>query len=181
MPKSKSLHFFATKRDLEALLVAAESQRRLKYVCGWMSDVPEAVTLTSGFQIPNLGFAPSGTHNGEPFWLITDANAKVELEAIPQKRGGTQYGIDPGLHPESVFIWPGGVFEKSCVIAGRIGTGMINPVSMELLNLFAREMRRQFKRIKSFFVGPEAEQLLDAGYRLAHSVKSPRECDLSRD
>jgi hypothetical protein len=52
---------------------------------------------------------------------------------------------------------------------------------MELLNLFAREMRRQFKRIKSFFVGPEAEQLFDAGYRLAHSAKSPAECDLSRD
>ena len=58
---------------------------------------------------------------------------------------------------------------------------MINPTSMELLNLFARAIRRQFKRIKSFFVGPEAEQLLDAGYRLTHGVNTAKECDLSRD
>ena len=49
---------------------------------------------------------------------------------------------------------------------------MINPTSIELLNLFAREIHRQFKRIKSFYVGPEAEQLLDAGYRLTHGVKN---------
>lgn len=176
-----SIHFFAAKHDLEAILAAVESERPLKYVRAGMFDVPETTTLASGLQIPNLGLAPSGDHNLEPFWLITDANVNVEMEVVPQRRGGTRYGIDPGLNPESVVIWPGGVFEDSCVIAGQIGTAMMNPTSMQLLNLFAREIRRQFKRIKSFFVGPEAEQLLDAGYRLTHSVKSPGECDLSRN
>ena len=181
MPKSKSIHFFATKRDLEAILALVESQRHIKYTEAGMFDTPETTTFASGVQIPNLGLAPSGDHNLEPFWLITDANVKVEMEVVPQRRGGTRYGIDPGLNPESVVIWPGGVFKDSCVIAGQIGTSMINPTSMELLNLFARAIRRQFKRIKSFFVGPEAEQLLDAGYRLTHGVKTARECDLSRD
>jgi hypothetical protein len=177
---SKSVHFFATKHDLESLLTAIESNRPLKYVQAGTFDSPETVVLSSGSQIPNLGLAPSGDHNFEPFWLATDRDAKVEVKVIPQRRGGIRYGIDPGLNPDSVVIWPGGVFGKSCVIAGQIGTGMINPASMELLNLFAREMRRQFKWIKSFLVGPEAEHLLDTGYRLTHSVKSPTECDLSR-
>ena len=181
MPKSKSIHFFATERDLKAVLAAVESQRRIKYTEAGMFDTAETTTFASGLQIPNLGLAPSGDHNLEPFWLITDGGANVEVKGVPQRRGGIRYGIDPGLNPESVVIWPGGVFKDSCVIAGQIGTAMMNPTSMELLNLFKREIRRQFKRIKSFFVGPEAEQLLDSGYRLTHGVRTAKECDLSRD
>ena len=116
----------------------------------------------------------------------------MQVRAVSQRRGGIRYAIDNELNPESVFIWPGGGFdgrakwpgggfEGRAVIAGQIGTGMINPISMELMNLFTREIRKQFKRIKSFFVGPEAEQLLDAGYRLTHGVGTARECDLSRN
>jgi hypothetical protein len=180
MRKSKSIHFFATRRDLEAILGAVESQRRLKYTQAGMFDSPETSTFASGLQIPNLGLAPSGESNLEPFWLITDNRAQIEVKAVPQRHGAIRYGIDPGLNPESVVFWPGGVFEDSCVIAGQIGTAMINPTSMEVLNLFTREIRRQFKRMKSFFVGPEAEQLLDAGYRLTHGIGTAKECDLSR-
>jgi hypothetical protein len=179
MAKSKSIHFFATKGDLGSVIAAVESQRRLKYTEAGMLDAPVTPTFMSGLQIPNLGLAPSGEHALEPFWLITDADAKVEVKVVPQRRGGIRYGVDPGLNPDSVVIWPGGRFRDG-VIAGRIGTGMVNPASTELLNLFGREIRRQFKRIKSFFVGPEAEQLLDAGYRLAAGAQSPKECDLAK-
>lgn len=190
--RSKSIHFYATKRDLEAILSAVESQRPLKYTEAGMCDAPQMNTFTSGLQIPNLGFAPSGEHGLEPFWLITGADAKVELEAVPQRRGGMRYGINPEQYPESVFMWPGGVFdgrakwpggafEGRAVIAGRIGTGMVNPASMELLNLFAREIRRRFKLIKSYYVGPDAEQLLDRGYRLTPGVRSAKESDLSKE
>ena len=73
MRKSKSVHFFATRRDLEAILAAVEAERRLKYTQVGMFDSPETTTFTSALQIPNLGFAPSGEHTHEPFWLITDA------------------------------------------------------------------------------------------------------------
>lgn len=192
MRRSKSIHLYATKRDLEELLTAIESQRPLKYTRAGMSDTPIVVTFTSCLHIPNLGCAPSGDSNLEPFWLITDAHANVEIESVPQRRGGVRYGIDPGLNPESVVIWPGGVFEGhvkrpgreysgKAVIAGQIATAMFNPTSLELMNLFAREAKRHFTRIKSFFVGPQAEQLWDAGCRLAHGITSPTECDLSRN
>ena len=77
MPNSKSIHFFETKGDLDAILAAVESQRRVKYTRAGMFDTPETTTFASGLQIPNLGFAPSGEHTLEPFWLITDAGAKV--------------------------------------------------------------------------------------------------------
>jgi hypothetical protein len=157
-----------------------------------MFDTPQMMTYTSCTEIPNLGYAPSGDSNLEPLWLITDADAHVEMKTVPQRRGGTRYGVDPGLNPESVVLWPGGVFEGhmkwrggefegGAVIGGQIATAMFNPTSLELMKLFAHEARRQFTRIGSFFVGPEAEQLLDAGYRLTQSIRSPRECDLSRN
>jgi hypothetical protein len=180
MPKSKSIHFFATKRDLEALLSAVESQRRLKYVEAGMFNSPETATLMSGLQIPNLGFAPSGDHNHEPVWLITDRSVNVEGRAIPQRRGGMQYVIDQKVNPQSVTFSGGGVFEKSCVIDGKVGTSTDDATAHELVNLFAREIRRHFTRIKSFFVGREAEQLLDSGYRLTISVNSSKDIDLSR-
>ena len=181
MLRSRSIHYFAARTDLEAIFAIVEAKRPLQYVRAGMFDTPESVILSSGLQIPHLGLAPSGINVAEPFWLVTNANVNVQIKSVPQRRGGIRYGIDPGLNPESVVLWAGGVFENSAVIAGRIGTGVINPVSMELLNLFVRPIRRQFERIKSFYVGPEAERLFNAGYRLTTSVRSPKFGDLSRD
>jgi hypothetical protein len=181
MPKSKSIHFFATRGDLEPVLIAVESQQPLQYVQAGMFDVPEMIVVTTGLQIPNIGLAPSGESNLEPFWLITDVSKKVEMKVVPQRRGGTRYGIDPGLNPESVVLWPGGLCGNSVLVAGQVGTAMFNPFSLELANLFTREIRRRFKRIKSFYIGPEAEQLLDAGYRLTIGVNASPEIDLVKD
>jgi hypothetical protein len=192
MPKSKSIHLYATRADLGSVIAAVESQRRLQYVQAGMFDSPEITLFASGLQIPNLGLAPSGDSNHEPFWLITDSGSRIEVKSVPQRRGGIRYGIDPELNPESVVLWPGGVFEGhvkwrggefngGAVIAGQVGTAMFNPTSIELVNLFASAIRRQLKRIKSYFVGPEAERLLDAGYRLTSGITSSREIDLAKD
>jgi hypothetical protein len=192
MPGSKAIHFFAARHDLAAIFAAVESQRPLKYVYAWMSDTPDIAPLNSGLLIPNLGLAPSGDNNGDPFWLVTDVDRRVEIKSYPQRRGGVRYGIDPESNPDSVFLWPGGVFEgrlkwpggafEGCaVIAGQIGTGMINPKSLELMKIFTQAIHEQFKKVKCDYVGPEAKQLFDAGYRLTASVKSPKEYDLSID
>jgi len=181
MSKTKAIHFFATERDLVNVLQAAECDRPLKYTQAGMFDEPIASTFGSCLQLPNLGTAASGDQNLEPFWLITDATANIQFEVVPQRRGGTRFGIDPGTNPASVVLWPGGRFDNSCIVAGKISTTMANSVSMQLMNLFTREIKRRFKRIRSFFVGPDAENLLDAGYRLAHSAQSPVECDLRKD
>src|SRR5262249_5290612 len=154
---SKSINFFATKNDLESVLAAVEAVRPLRYTQAGMLDVEERPSLTDGWQIPRLGCAPSGTQTLEPFWLITDRAKKVKVEVVAQRKGGMRYGVDPGSNPEGVVLWPGGIFENSCLIAGRLGTGVLNAASNELLDLFGQKMRNIFKPIKSFLVGPEAE------------------------
>jgi hypothetical protein len=177
---SSSIRFFATKRDLEELIAAAESRRPVKFVRSGVFDSSDLVTLTSGSQIPQLGYAPSGDHNHEPIWLVVNREEEIKIRPVEQRRGGVRYAVDQRDNPRSVTFSAGGVFEGSSVIDGSVSTCTDDSTSRELLNQFAREVRRRFKRIKSFFVGPEAEQLLDAGYRLTSNVKAPKEYDLSR-
>jgi len=177
---SRSIYFFATKRDIEPLLVAIESKHEIKYVRAGNSDSPEVVTLSSGLQIPNLGIAESGDWNHNQWWLLMKPSATVQTRTISLRRGGTRYAIDQRLNPNSIAFEPGGIFQDNVVIGGTAGTISDEPVSRELINLFTRETRRQFTRIRSFFVGPEAEKLLDKGYRLTTDTRSTQEYDLAR-
>jgi hypothetical protein len=47
-------------------------------------------------------------------------------------------------------------------------------ISSELLRLVRSLMRKQFKKIKAFYVGQAAERMLDSGKRLTMAVQSPR-------
>ncbi|MGD9720803.1 MAG: hypothetical protein AB7O59_14025 [Pirellulales bacterium] len=177
---SRSLYFFATKQDVESLIAAVEAHRDLLYVRAGMSDDVELVSFTSGLHLPGLGVATVGDWNREPWWLIVDRTQSVELRSVLQRRGGTRHAIDQILNPASVAFEPGGLHCENVIIAGQVGTCTDDPTSKDLVNLFAREIRRHFKRIRSFFVGPQAEEMLDAGCRLTTSIKSSKDYDLFR-
>ena len=173
----RSIHFFATKFDLEGVFEQVESQRALKYVEEGMADTPVRMIVTSGSQIPNLGFAPSGDSNLEPVWLVLDSSAGIKVVSIPQIRGGVRYKVEHGHTP--VFIWPGGVYDNFCVVAGHVETGVVNEFTKNLFELFSGSIRDKFTRIREFWVGHEAQKLFDSGYRLTQSIGAPRESDLS--
>jgi hypothetical protein len=131
--------------------------------------------------MPNLGIAMHGDQVHESSYLVADVDTQVAIREVPQRKGGSLYAIDQKANPRTIALRPGGVFKTVAIIAGEISTCTDDPISREMVNLFAREIRRRFKRIKSFYVGPEAEQLFDAGYRLTIGVNTPKEIDLSRD
>jgi hypothetical protein len=175
-----SIHFFATRSDLEGVLAAVESQGPLIYVMAGIFDAPNKKVLRSGLEIPNLGMTTSGNQNQQQWYLVAEGHRDVHAEEIPQRHGGVHYAVDQRSNPQSVAFRPGGVFENRSVIAGQMGTSSCDPVSAALLNLFVREFRKQFKRIKSYYVGAEASELLDKGFRLTADTRSPLEYDLAR-
>jgi ribosomal protein S4 len=181
MSKSRSIHFFATKHDIESVLMAIESKLQLQYVRTALANSPSMFAVQSYKLIPDLGVAVRGDQVHEASYIVLNADEQVTIREVPQRRGGVMYAIDQQANPTSIAFRPGGVYQHSAVIAGQAGTCTDDPTSHELANLFAREIRRQFKRIKSFFVGPEAERLLDAGYRLTIGVTTSREIDLVKD
>lgn len=179
--KKHQVNFFATKSDLETLLRTIEAKRELKFVRAGLFDTPvfnSAHTLRTD---ANLGIAVKGDNVQEARYLVTDRETPIEIETMPQYGGGTKYAIgSQKINPNTIVFWPGGVFNGACVIAGSVGTISEDPASLSLFQLFSTEIKRQFGKIKSFYVGKDASELLDRGWRLTSSVKSPPLYDLKK-
>lgn len=178
---STSILFFATKRDLESLLAAIEVMKPLRYTRTGLFPCREVSSANSFAEIPNLGAITSEDYIAGDSYLVTPASAQVAIREVTQDRGGKLFAVDQQANPHSVAFWPGGEFQSFAILAGQVGTLGEDPMSKEIVSLFAREIRQRFERIKSSFVGAEATRLLDAGYRLTTSVKRPKGYDLSRN
>ena len=58
------------------------------------------------------------------------------------------------------------------VISGRVGSVHADAIAKALLEAFARGVKK-FRRVRSYYVGPEAERLWQAGYRLTRTALMP--------
>lgn len=177
---SKSIYFFATTADIQGVLAAAENVREIKYTCADTFEEPRETSYSSYKDIEHLGVALRGSQSQEAIYLVSDAQTKIVLREIQRRDGTIGYAVDQLLNPATVSLAPGGLFRDDCVIAGQVGTATTDKKSLELFNLIAREVRRRFKKVKSYWVGPEAFRILESGGRLTAGVKSPPEYDLKK-
>ncbi len=175
------VNFFATRMDLLSVTAAVEAQRTMKYICRDDSNGGKFEEFDSASEIPDLGIAIHGDHNLDSIFLVLDRNKRLIVEQINLKAGGTSYSIDQSANPSSVTFQPGGVYGDQAVISGRVATCRNDPVSLALLKLFRKEIKRRFERFKISWVGPEAAGLLDAGRRFTFSVRAPTVSDLTRE
>jgi hypothetical protein len=129
---------------------------------------------------PDFGVAVNGEHNLEARYLVADRVTPIEVRQVPQSGGGAKYAVDQKINPQTVVFWPGGIFDENCVIAGSVGTVSEGEVSLAIFSLFGIELRRQFKKIKSYHVGRQAEELLDKGWRLTTGTTTPLLYDLKK-
>lgn len=175
------LSFFATKADLESLLRAVESKQQLQFLVTGLFDSPAVAPMQSLLAVRNLGRMDVGDPNHAAGYLVASRESSIEVRPVPQHRGGVKYAVDQLANPKTIAFRPGGSFGETCLIAGQAGTAYDNPSSLELFHTFSKEVRRQFTKIKSFYVGKEASELLDKGWRLTINAKSPALYDLKRD
>ena len=175
------ISFFATKSDLESLLRAIESKRQLLFVTTGLFDSPRVEPMESVLAARDLGRIDVGDANQSACYLVANREIAVEVRSVPQKSGGVKYSVDQLANPRTIAFRPSGSFGERCLIAGQVGTASDNPSSLELFQMFSKEVRNQFAKIKSFYVGKEAGELLDKGWRLTANAKSPTLYDLKRD
>ena len=175
---SKSLSFFATNADLRRLLAAAETNHHFRYVLGGSFPTADLVSFDSGRELPDLGFMTFGDQNRGEFYLIGDNSAIITPRLITHYDGTSRFDVDQELNPETIVFRPGGVFQDNCIIAGQVGTCTTNDASAMLIRLFSKEIRKQFSKVKSYYVGNEARTLWETGLRLTANVRAPVEYDL---
>ena len=174
------LSFFATKTDLELLLQKIEAKQPLSFIAAGLFDSPAIEPKQSLQNIPGLGVAVNGDPNHNPRFLISDGSLPFEIRKVQQHRGEIKYAVDQQANPKTIVFQSGGTFGEKCLVAGQVGTASDDASSLKLFQLFSKEIRQQFTKIKSYYVGKEAAGFLDKGWRLTSNAKSPALYDLKR-
>jgi hypothetical protein len=175
------LSFFAAQRDLVSLLRAVESRRPLQFVRAGLFDSAKLESLRSLSTAPQLGLVAESAASHDPRYLVADHELMIEVRPVPQRRGGIKYAVDQAANPKTIGFQPGGTFGEKCLIAGQVGTVSNDPDSLGIFRVFSEEIKSQFTKVKTFYVGKEAGELLDKGWRLTANVKSPALYDLKRE
>lgn len=179
MTAKKQFSFFSTQNDLVDVLVAVAAKASYQFVNASDIEDESPSIYTSVSELPDLSVAVFGDQNKEKIFLLIPSGAMPNVRKVEQRRGGEKYFLDQLSHPESVVLRPGGVFgESEHIIAGQVGTTSDEKWSVDLYKILASEFKKQFIKIKSFYVGKVAAKKLDDGVRLTANVKAPREYDL---
>lgn len=165
-----------TTNDVVALMKAVESELPLKYTLAGFPDEPDLKQARSFSEIEGFGVPRTGRMVHEDRFLISYPDLEINIEPVPQNRGGIKYSIDGGSrNPKTLRLYPGGLFEEKIVISGELLKYSGEPEAKEMFRVFQREVKRQFTKHKSYpyWLGKEAAAMLQAGARLTDDALSP--------
>lgn len=171
-------HFFATASDLLPGLKRFEQQESVQYVLTGLHDCRTPEVYASGAAIPNLGQAPSGHAISEPTFLVLRRTTTLVIREVPQQLGGVKFAIDQLLNPDSTVFWPGGLFARDALISGRIATNGMTDAARQLQQVMIRTVTKGFRKVRAFWLGPEAALMWESGARLTMAVQMPPDYDL---
>lgn len=174
----KQILFYATREDLLPILESVEASRLLKYARTGRYLWTKPQVFLNGASIPELGTANNDSSIGCESFLVLDHLADIKVRQVKQTDGTTSYHVDQLVNPDSVVITAGGIRKPDVYLHGRIATASDSPQSQDLMKIFAPAFRKQFKKIKAFWVGSYALHQLEGGARLTLAVSSPSELDL---
>ena len=172
-------HFFATHVDLEQGVRAFEAETSVLYVQAGLFDSAEPRRTSSAIKL-GLGCASTGDMVTESCYLLLGAGVEPKVRPVPQRSGGVKFAIDQLLNPDSVVFCFGGVQADGVLISGEISSLGTSDASRAMFKCLTRFVLKDFEFIGSYWVGEQARQMLDDGWRLTSSVRSPVEYDLRR-
>ena len=177
---TKQRHFFATKDDLLPVFAAFEAKESVKYVLTGLHRSPDLTVYQSGREIATLGLpAPHPNAGGGYNYLVALRDDTVEIRPCPQNSGGIRYAVDQLVNPRTIAVLHGGLFGPRVLLYGRVGTVSDDPVALRLYRRFSGALTKNFRRIRAFWVGPGAAEMLASGCRLTIGADSPTEVDLA--
>lgn len=171
--------FFALTNDLLPVLEAVEREQPVRYTktgnqLDPVFDSWQSVSETWGLGSTNLESAV-----GSDRYLVTARSCVPKVRCVPCTDGSNRYCMDQLINPDSVTIAPGGTFGPDTVISGGIGTCSDSEFSRSLFALYRREIRRQYRKVRAYWVGPAAHEIFVRCGRLCSAIQSPREYDLA--
>ncbi|MEP7218852.1 MAG: hypothetical protein ABI876_08035 [Bacteroidota bacterium] len=171
--------FFALKEDLLPILEAVERRGPLKYVEIGSFLVDESHSFSHGSELPSLGTSTANSTVSNRSYLVAKATVQILTKRWVRNDGSERFFIDQLINPDTVEFNPGGCWGSDIVLYGRVATVSDSGPSQELMKAFRSAFRKNFTKIKAYWVGPQALILLKAGKRLTISEGSPSDYDLT--
>jgi hypothetical protein len=89
------------------------------------------------------------------------------------------FAVDQLLNPDSIVYTPCGLHPSGAVVMGKVGTIGQSEVANSLYREFRNAIRRNCTSVKGNWLGREAYSMFKQGTRVAFSIASPPEYDLS--
>lgn len=163
--------FFATRADLLTVLEPIEGERGLVYYPYGRyptSSVPRR--YASAAQIRELGNSPTGSDDTDTRYLILPSTTPLVLRKNRYVPG--EIFVDHDDNPAAVVLIPGGCYGKKCIIQGTFLADKKNAEATELLKVYRRSLRKEFRRVPDCYVGPAAFELGKKGVRLTDSAQA---------
>lgn len=178
----KQLMFHATKEDLTPVLTDIESVFDIKYVKIGLFDENKVIQNNTFLEIEGLGYTEDSFYLSSPnSFMIVEKSNEVNVQGIPQRKGGILFSVDPTENPQSIELTIGGIYtkEKNTLIMSRIGYVEENHFSESVYKELTKMIKKSFKKYGFMeWVGPEAEQKLKEGWRLVQDAKRSADYDL---
>ncbi len=115
-----------------------------------------------------------------PKYLVTEAGKPIAVRELSHFDGQERWSVDQLTNPDSTVLTHGGRYGERILLRGEIRTASKSITASSLQRAFDTSVRRHFVKIKAFYVGKQAEELLDSGYRLTDAEQSPEAYDLCR-
>lgn len=172
---------FATKKDLLPGLAAIEAETDIQYILVGRSEVPEPVFFTAGADIPKLGIAQEGNADKEATYIVLPQEIPCKVREVNRPGGVVGWVVDQLSNPDCVVLRPGGTFKKEAVISGEISSIGATEGATALFRKMVPHIIGDFRRVQSYWVGPEAEKHLKRGRRFVRSISDPVKYDLVDD
>jgi hypothetical protein len=171
-------NIFATAADLLPGLARFDEACPIHYFETGLFDSQVQRGFDRGAVLPHLGFAPSGDANHEPRFLVVTQDTNLVVREIPQRVGGVKFAVDQLHNPASTVFQPGGLYETDVLISGQIASTGTTADAIEIQRLMVQTVTKGFRRVQSYWLGPEAFAMLHSGARLTPAVQTPRLYDL---
>jgi len=97
---------------------------------------------------------------------------------LKKPAGTDRFIIDQLLNPDTITFTVGGLWNNEILLHGSVGTASQSKSSQMLMRVFHDALNKQFVKVRAFYVGPQALELLKNGKRLTISAQSPQQFDL---
>jgi len=177
----KAIKIFAVRSDILRLLKTLEAGTEIKYIKADSSSVPTIQQWSHGSDLPKLGIADGSQSNLCQSYLLSYPDLIVQPRQIEQPDGTLRFDVDQLNNPDSIVFTPAGEWKDKVILAGSFGTASLSPASQSLMKAVAAAVRKNFSKVRAFWVGPEALAQWKSGKRLTIAEQSPSVYDLQEE